>query len=63
MVHVNVSAMQYRYNMNGRQLMGSSAASTNDLGEYRIFALAPTARHGCEAGQGAHGTGSGEGGS
>ena len=41
MAHVQVSTMVYRYMQGRRQLVPGGSASTNDLGEYRIFGLAP----------------------
>jgi Carboxypeptidase regulatory-like domain len=39
---VQVSAMRYQYTPAGRQLaMAGRQATTNDIGEYRLFALAP----------------------
>jgi protocatechuate 3,4-dioxygenase beta subunit len=38
--NVQVSVMIYQYTQAGRQLMARNSASTNDLGEYRIFGLA-----------------------
>lgn len=38
---VQVATMRYRYNQGRKQLMGFGATSTNDLGEYRIFGIAP----------------------
>jgi hypothetical protein len=39
--NLQVGAMQYRYTSKGRELVENRAATTNDLGEYRIFDLAP----------------------
>jgi protocatechuate 3,4-dioxygenase beta subunit len=39
--HVQVHAMTYRYMQGRKQLMPTGNASTNDLGEYRIFGLPP----------------------
>jgi hypothetical protein len=36
-----VQTMRYRYNQGKKQLMPFGSGSTNDLGEYRIFGLAP----------------------
>ena len=41
LAHVSVQPMMYRYMQGRRQLMPSGGAQTNDLGEYRIFGLAP----------------------
>jgi len=38
---VSVQAQSYRRNEGGKQLFPAGSASTNDLGEYRIFGLAP----------------------
>jgi hypothetical protein len=38
---VQVQALSQRYVQGRKQLMPSSSSSTNDLGEYRIFGLAP----------------------
>jgi hypothetical protein len=40
-VSASVTAILYRYVSGRRQLMPGAGASTNDLGEYRIFALQP----------------------
>ena len=40
-VSASVTAMLYRYVSGRRQLMPGAGASTNDLGEYRIFGLQP----------------------
>lgn len=40
--HVEVHVLQYSYHDSGaRQLISAQSATTNDLGEYRIFDLAP----------------------
>lgn len=39
LANVMVQTMTYRYMPNGRQSFPSGSASTNDLGEYRIFGL------------------------
>jgi protocatechuate 3,4-dioxygenase beta subunit len=39
--NVQVQALMYRYMQGKRQLMPTGFAGTNDLGEYRIFGLAP----------------------
>jgi hypothetical protein len=39
--HVQVQTMTYRFIQGKRQLVPSGSASTNDLGEYRIFGLPP----------------------
>lgn len=41
MAHVQVQAMTHRYFQGRRQLVQNGGGSTNDLGEYRIFGLAP----------------------
>ena len=41
MPFVQVQAMGYHYNWGRRQLSSFGGAATNDLGEYRIFGLAP----------------------
>jgi protocatechuate 3,4-dioxygenase beta subunit len=41
LANVQVQAMMHRYMQGRRQLMPSGSASTNDLGEYRIFGLPP----------------------
>jgi protocatechuate 3,4-dioxygenase beta subunit len=38
---VSVHAVRYRYTMGKRQLEPSGSAATDDLGEYRIFGIAP----------------------
>lgn len=38
---VQVSTMSWRYTQGRRQLMPQNAASTNDLGEFRVYGLAP----------------------
>ncbi|MDX2149366.1 MAG: carboxypeptidase-like regulatory domain-containing protein [Bryobacteraceae bacterium] len=42
--YVKVQALTYRYVYGRRQLVGVGAATTNDLGEYRIFGL-PSGRY------------------
>jgi hypothetical protein len=42
--NLRVSAMQYRYTINGRELRDVKSATSNDLGEYRIFDL-PAGRY------------------
>lgn len=39
--YAEVQLMRFRYMQGSRQLVPSSGASTNDLGEYRIFGVAP----------------------
>lgn len=39
--HAHVQLMRFRYLQGSRQLLGFSSATTNDLGEYRIFSVAP----------------------
>src|SRR5262249_26547316 len=39
--YVQIQTMRYRYNQGRKQLMPFGGASTNDLGEYRIFGVAP----------------------
>jgi len=39
--NIRVAALQYRYPMGRRVLQPAGWATTNDLGEYRIFGLAP----------------------
>src|SRR5207248_1961743 len=39
--YVQVQSLRYRYNQGRKQLMPFGGASTNDLGEYRIFSLPP----------------------
>ena len=39
--NVQIQAMTHRYVQGRRQLMPMGGASTNDLGEYRVFGLAP----------------------
>lgn len=41
LANVQVQAMLFRYMQGKRQLMPANGGSTNDLGEYRIFGLAP----------------------
>jgi protocatechuate 3,4-dioxygenase beta subunit len=41
MARVQVLTMRYRYMQGRKQLLPFGSASTNDLGEYRIFGLAP----------------------
>lgn len=41
LAHAMVSCQRYNYNGGRKQLVPSGNASTNDLGEYRIFGLAP----------------------
>ena len=41
LAHVQMQAMTYRYMQSRRQLFPAGQGSTNDLGEYRIFGLAP----------------------
>jgi hypothetical protein len=38
--NVQVNAMIYQYTSEGRQLVARSSASTNDLGDYRVFGMA-----------------------
>jgi hypothetical protein len=38
---VQVQLMRYRYNQGRKQLMPVGGASTNDLGEYRVFGIPP----------------------
>src|SRR6266566_6136113 len=38
---LTVQAMRYRYNQGKKQLVSFGSASTNDIGEYRIFGLPP----------------------
>jgi protocatechuate 3,4-dioxygenase beta subunit len=40
-VYAQVLAMRYAYVRGQRQLVGNAAATTNDLGEFRLFGLAP----------------------
>jgi hypothetical protein len=42
--NLRVSAMQYRYTSNGREMREVKSAASNDLGEYRIFDL-PAGRY------------------
>ena len=39
--NVQVSTMLHRYTPRGKQLMQTGGSSTNDLGEFRIFGIAP----------------------
>ena len=41
LAYVQVQAMLFRYMQGKRQLVPANGGSTNDLGEYRIFGLAP----------------------
>jgi hypothetical protein len=41
LAYVQVQAMRYRYLQGRKQLMSSGGASTNDLGEYRMFGIPP----------------------
>jgi len=41
LAQVQVMPMRYRYGPQGKQLMPTGGSGTNDLGEYRIFGLAP----------------------
>jgi hypothetical protein len=41
LAYVQVQAMRYRYMQGRKQLMASGGASTNDLGEYRMFGVPP----------------------
>src|SRR5439155_17952483 len=39
--YAQIMALRYRYTQTGKQLIPMGSASTNDLGEYRVFGLAP----------------------
>jgi uncharacterized protein (DUF2141 family) len=41
LAQVQISTMQWRYTQRGRQLTPATGGNTNDLGEFRIFGLAP----------------------
>lgn len=42
LAHVQISALSWRYTQRGKQLIpGGGGTSTNDLGEFRMFGLAP----------------------
>ena len=55
MANVTVQAMRHRYENGKRELRPVGQAQTNDLGEYRIFGLAPQKYYVCAVDRGSRG--------
>ena len=53
-VNANVQALRYEYSRGRRRLMPAGGVNTNDLGEYRIFGLAPGRYYVCGRRFGVH---------